>query len=352
MVKYNLVERKPALHPTTNERPAIGVIEAISAGFDAILRRPWLLLIPVALDVFLWVGPRLQAPVLYQQFEPAIRQMMSEVNTSEARLATQELGAVMQSFFTRFNLFAWLSVWLVGVPVVNAGADATLTLVTGALPTLIQVDNFGTYLLLLAGLSTIGLSITGLYWAMLAGAVRGERFQPVTWLKNSLRIWKRLLLLALTVVGTLLMLFLPLSLIMLMVSMISPGLASLVPALAFTALLWVLLYCVFTVHGLAFYQMPLGWSIRTSALIVRANFMPTLGLVVTAAAIYMGLGLIWDNIASGSWLRVIALIGNAAIGTGLIMASLLYYKNRSTILFERFHWPRPDINYEQGTIND
>lgn len=344
MVKYPLVERRPVPHPTTSERPALGVIEAISAGFDVIFHHPWLLLIPLILDLFLWMGPRLQAPALYQQFEPSVRRMMSDVDTSEARLAAQELTKMVQGFFTNFNLFAWLSVWLVGVPVVNAAIDVTLRLVTGFLPVLMQVNDFGTYLVLLISLSVIGLFITSLYWAMLSGVVRDNRFQLAPWLKSTWRMWKQLLLLALTVVGMLLLSIVPLSMIMLTVGMFSPGLASLVPALMLTAVLWMLLYCVFTLHGLALYHMPLAWSVRTSILIVRTNFLPTLGLVATTMAIYVGLGLVWDNIAPDSWLRTIAMIGNAAIGTGLIMASLLYYQNRSLILFERFHWPVPAVN--------
>jgi hypothetical protein len=80
---------------------------------------------------------------------------------------------------------------------------------------------------------------------------------------------------------------------------------------------------------------------RTSALIGRAFFAPTLGLIVLSVAIYFGLGLIWDNFDPSSWLRVIAVIGNAFVATGLAMASLVYYQNRSAILFDRLHWPQP-----------
>jgi hypothetical protein len=51
--------------------------------------------------------------------------------------------------------------------------------------------------------------------------------------------------------------------------------------------------------------------------------------------------LIWDGIAPDSWLRLIAIGGNAFIATGLAMASLVFYQNRSAILFERLHFPQP-----------
>ena len=121
MVQYNLVEHKPSTSSNTPVQPTLGVIEALSAGLDAVLRHPWLLLIPVLLDLFLWVGPRVQAPALYRLFEPTLRQMTTEMTSSEGRYAAQELSRLIQHFFTQYNLFSWLSVGLVGVPVVNAG---------------------------------------------------------------------------------------------------------------------------------------------------------------------------------------------------------------------------------------
>ncbi|QLQ06449.1 MAG: hypothetical protein HZY76_10615 [Anaerolineae bacterium] len=39
--------------------PKLGVIDSISAGFRVVGRFPWLVLFPIALDVLLWLGPRL-----------------------------------------------------------------------------------------------------------------------------------------------------------------------------------------------------------------------------------------------------------------------------------------------------
>jgi hypothetical protein len=53
------------------------------------------------------------------------------------------------------------------------------------------------------------------------------------------------------------------------------------------------------------------------------------------------MGLIWEGVIADSWLRLIAMAGNALIGTGLVVASLFFYQNRITILFESHHWPLP-----------
>src|SRR5438270_4936064 len=58
-------------HPLTARREASpsGVIETLSAGYTAVNRQPWVLLLPVLLNVFLWLGPHVSyAPLV----DPAV----------------------------------------------------------------------------------------------------------------------------------------------------------------------------------------------------------------------------------------------------------------------------------------
>ncbi len=341
MVQYNLVERKPGSPSTVQTQPALGVIEALSTGLDVVLRHPWLLVIPLLLDLFLWVGPRIQAPSLYRALEPSLRQMTTEMTSFDARFAAQELSKAVEQFFTQYNLFAWLSIGLIGVPVVNGGIDATSKLVTGSPPILWQVDGFGSYLLTLVILTSIGLLIAALFWTMLGEYVTGKPLQTARWIKQSFQIWKQLLLLVTMALGLALMSIFPLSMVMLVLGALSAGLASLVPLLAMGVVVWIIWVCMFTPHGLVLQHMPLGRAIRTSILIVRTNFTATAGLALIFIAISLGMGLIWESVAADSWLRLIAMAGSAIIGTGLIVASLLFYQNRVAILFESHHWPLP-----------
>jgi hypothetical protein len=341
MVQYNLVERKPSVSSNAQSQPTLGVIEALSAGLDAVLRHPWLLLIPVVMDLFLWVGPRLQAPGLYGYVEPTLRQMSTSTTSSETRYAAQELGKMIQHFFTQYNLFAWLSVALVGVPVINGGIEATLKLVTGSGPLVWQVNDAGSYLFMFALFTTAGLFIAALFWTMLAGDVQRERVQAARLFQHSFEMWKQLLLLMVVVVSLALMSIFPLSMVMVTLSFFSVGLASFVPLLAMGVVVWALLMCLFTPHGLALYHMSLSRAISTSILVVRANFAPTAGLLVIGIALTVGLGLLWESLAADSWLRLVAIAGIAIVGTGLIVASLLFYQNRVTILYGSHHWPIP-----------
>ena len=339
MVKLNLVERKPVSGLAREKRPELGVIEALSGGLEGALRHPWLLLIPLLLDLFLWVGPRLEAPALYQRLEPNLRQMTVEMSSSTARLAAQELGALVKDFFAQYNLFSALSVGLVGVPVANAGLHAFPP--DGPWPPVWLVGAADAYLLVITAATLAGLLLSAMYWTLLGGHVRGERFATRRWLRDSWRMWKPLVLLLLCLVAAVFMSIFPLSMVMMTMSVISPALASLAPLLALAFLTWIIFVAIFTPHGLALYRTSLGQAVRISTLVVRYNFASTLGLTVLVIAISMGMGLIWDGIPFDSLWRIVAMAGSAIVGTGLILASLLYYQNRSVLLYERFHWPLP-----------
>ncbi len=340
MVELNLVEQKHISQNSTDSKPALGVIDALAAGFEAVLRRPWLLLIPLALDLFLWMGPRLHAEALYQQFDPTLRDMSQQVTSADMRLALQDLGQLLREFFAQYNLFSALSVSLIGVPVINAGIRPDLGIFGGA-PWVWQLSSLDGYFLFIILASVVGLLFSAAFWTILGSFVRGQPFRARQWMEESLNAWKQFLLLGLTFVALVLLSILPVSMIMLTISMISVALASLVPMLAMVVFAWLVLVGIFIPHGVVIYHVSLSQALRISAMVVRLNFAPTLGLLAIIIAVSIGTGLIWDGLPFDSMLRLVAMLGNAIIGTGLLIASLMYYQNRSAIMFAKFHWPIP-----------
>ena len=339
MVKLVFVERKPINPKTTQERPVVGVIEALTVGFDRVRRQPWLMIIPLVLDLFLWIGPRLEAQPLYAQVEPDLKSISANLDT-DGKLAVQDVSDLLKDFLSHYNLFSWLSVGVVGVPAVNTTIDATAPLVTGTAPVNLPVSDVGAYLGVAISLSAVGLLLGGLFWALLTLPQRAEPFNLSVWLINGLAVGRQLLVLAVVTAISGLVLMFPLSIVMALIGTISLGLASFLPALLITGIVWVIFYLAFTVHGLALYRLPLTRAVRISALIARVYFVSTLGLATLSIVIYVGLGVVWELFTPDSWLRLIAMAGNAFITASLASASLIYYQNRSTILAERLNLPQ------------
>jgi hypothetical protein len=317
----------------------MGVLEALTAGFDQVRRRPWLMIIPLVLDLFLWIGPRLEAQSLYAQFEPNLKSISAELDANGQK-SVQDMSDLLKEFLDRYNLFSWLSVGIVGVPAVNTAVDATAPLVTGTPSLKLPIADVGTYLGAAIGLTAVGLLLGGLFWAMLTLALRAEPFSFGVWLRNGLTVGWQLLILAASIGLIAVVLMFPVSILMALIGSVSVELASLLPALIVTGAVWVIFYLAFTVHGLALYRLPLARALRLSALIARIFFVSTLGLAALSVVIYVGLGLVWELFAPDSWLRLIAMAGNAFIAAGLASASLIYYQNRSAILTERLNLPQ------------
>src|SRR5690606_37075628 len=83
-----------------------GILPTLAAGFDLVTAHLWLVVIPILLDIFYWIGPRLGSRSLIlemvQFFQDAGE--LSEISRQLAEVAGQT------------NLFTMLSVPYLGVP--------------------------------------------------------------------------------------------------------------------------------------------------------------------------------------------------------------------------------------------
>src|SRR5215510_8921465 len=89
--------------------PPPGVIGSLKAGFDAVSNHVTLILLPLALDVFLWLGPRLSIGGFV---DPFFKLMFNEARTTLTSSADLKRFADFQSGFIdvlqRFNLLSLL----------------------------------------------------------------------------------------------------------------------------------------------------------------------------------------------------------------------------------------------------
>lgn len=309
---------------TQQPRQPLGVIQSLSSGFDLVTRHPELMLLPLLLDVFLWLGPRLSA---YPLFRASIELLQSpdvvEALGAASAQQLQILEKVLDQAGQTFNLFWWLSPALLGVPGLMVGAPA-LKLPNG-LPPVWPISSGFTYLALFAVLSILGLALSAAYWGMLASRVRQE---PLS-LGHIGALWWALfkITILLTVVG--LLIGFPVLVAMTLAALFSPLVAQLVLLMGLSLMIWVLFSLAFTVHGIALRGISVLRAVQTSVLLMRIYGLPTTGLILIALAIYIGLGFVWNIPPADSWLKAAGILGNAFVATGLITATALYYMDRT-----------------------
>jgi len=316
----------------------VRVIDSLSAGFGTVVRRIWLLAIPVALDLFLWLGVRLS-------IEPLILGWLSMVESvpasSGSGILPEEGKEALLQLAAQSNLFSLLKVpallaqnssagWL--PPVGEEGLEGA-GVFAGIHPSVMEVGNLASLLGIAVVLLLAGLFISTLYLSLIAQVIRREEDEP--WFPSLRSIgvtWRRLLVYALALVLVLVMMGVPLSALVAMAALTGQSLVMLVlnfSLLVFMwAWIWLMLYLFFAVDAIVLNQVGVWAGVWTSLQVVRRNFWPTVGLFVLSNVIAAGTAVVWGRLASSPWGVLASILGSGFIQTGLVAASLFFFRSR------------------------
>lgn len=298
------------------------VFQALQTGFDQTARHPGLILFPVLLDLFLWLGPQLNIKGVLQ---PLFDNWISSVN----RMGATDLQAFvtlnqqgLQQLIDQYNLFSVLRTFPIGIPSLMAGRLQDQTPLGGAV--MIDLPEMLTLLLIGVVLILAGLMAGAVYFALIA-----REYQPgkIASAGAILRQVLGTLSLTLMLFFILLVLMIPALIILTVVGVISLGLAQFVGMVFFFFSIWLLLPLVFSAHGIYYAGQNPVVSLLSSVRLVR-GFMPGTGLfLMTSLVVNEGLNIIWNFAESQSWMTMVGILGHGFVVTGLISASFAYYRN-------------------------
>ncbi len=306
----------------------MGVIDCLSAGYRYLGWRFELILIPIVLDLLLWMGPRFNVAPLFDQFAVAYGELAAaEGVTPEIGQMVNQLSDSIRQMGEGSNLLNGLvSGTLLHVPSLPvAGADW--------LPhTILDINTVGEAATWWLVFTLLGLLIGVIYLTLLArrlpiGSVAGARTGQVA--VAVLRHWLQVIGFVIVVALALLILYLPISFVVGLMMLASPAFGSAVAALAGALTLIVFFYLYFVTAALIMDNVPLNVAIMRSMRLVQENFWPTLGFILLSSLIGLGIALLLVQVANiGVWAALAAIVVNAYIGTGLSMALLVFYRSR------------------------
>jgi hypothetical protein len=303
----------------------ISVLAAFMTGFDRVAARPLLLLPPLLLDLILWLGPRVSiAPFIEQFSAQLIPPPAAEQALQEQILALQD---GLELLATRFNLLGALSSLPVGIPSLMAGTSpesAPISLFHNW-----SLSGPGNILLAWLLLTAIGLGFGAIYHRLLARTAAPEAELPST-----LWAWSRMLLVGVLLYVGLLILTAAAFLVAGLAALLLPLLGIGVSFVALSLLFWLLVYLIFTPHGIIRYRLGVVRAMLESALLVRWNFMSTVGFLSVAVLISWLTNMVWGLAAGESWYGLLSIVGHAFISGMLITSSYAYYQNRREWLIQ------------------
>ncbi len=305
------------------EHKPLNVIEALASGFEIVLLHPWALLVPVALDLFLWLGPQITAKPLFEKLLTFLNANVSLLpdNSPDTLQSLELMRTGLQSLGDSFNVFGVISS---GVPTLfwveppaTDWARATLYVVNSSL----------VLCALLVPLAVGAMVFTVLYLEMIGHAVRNEKSLKVFFLHlaKSLVTTTLLGLLLVSGIGALMI---PLSLGAMLLSFLSQGLASFVVLSGMMLMLWAGLYLSFALPAIFVTGSNAPQAILNSVSLFRFDFWSTMGLVVITYLIRWGFTIIWQLFFNSPTGILFDVIGNAFLGTGLVAALMVYYSDR------------------------
>jgi hypothetical protein len=297
-----------------------GVIATLTAGLELTTSNLWLITLPVLVDIFYWLGPRLSVRDLVEraavglQNDPALADMAVQIE----QLAVQ------------FNLFTALSVPLIGIPALMSGPIPENTPLTVRV---LEIEDVFLWLALLAALSLLGLLLTSLYLGLIGLALRsvddGERPKFGRFMRSLAVSSIRLFGLGLLFFFILAIVSLPLLPVAALLGLLASGLFLGVMMLGF---IFVATYLFLAVPGIILNGRPLLRAVAESVRLVHRNVLQTVNLLLLIVLISSGMNLLWHLADDGSWLTAISIAGHAFVSTALAGAIFIYYRDRFAVL--------------------
>lgn len=310
-----------ANEPLVNEYPP-RLFPTLLKGFNTVAGKVYLILIPLLVDLFLWMGPKLR---IYELFTP----FMTELSTTMARIAPKEMleaveatTALYGEFLANYNLFTAIRTLPVGVPSLLARMS-TLSAPLD-LAGVLETPSFRAALGIFGGLVLLGFFLGTLYF----DAVARKSFEEpskFSW-KKVFTAYSQSLLFFLIIIALLLMASAPIFIMISIFSLINAALAQFVLIMLLFLVMWMALPLFFSPHGIFSLGQKAVPSILVSIRMVRFFLPGTSMFIIFCILISEGFNMLWVLPGSDSWLLALGIAGHAFVVTGLLSASFLYYR--------------------------
>lgn len=295
------------------ERPK-SVFACLNLGFDLVARHPALLLPPLLLDVFLWLGPRLSIPV-----DPATLSMLLQ------NIGAQDISAsALQDFWTNYNLFYALNpAPVLGMPSLMAHImPAEAPIARSIWSPTSEGMGWVLYVLLLV----LGLGLNAAYLQRIARTLLAQSESPLPGPQAWPIMAVRLIGLAALEVPFIL---LGIGVLMLLaIGALPQGLGTFLFSAVFVAGIYLGMHLILAVPALfTMGQRPMH-ALRDALLLVQVDFFSVLVLYGLSFVLYEGLNFLWAVPAPSSWLLLVSIAGHAFIATGLTATLFVFYTDR------------------------
>jgi hypothetical protein len=310
--------------------PPPGVIGALRAGFDVVASHVMLIVMPLLVDVFLWLGPRLSVETLLgPMYKLAFEQARIGLATQQDANRLTQIQGLFNEFLEHFNLVSLVS-RLQMFPIGISSLMAKIMPIDSPLGEQNTVSISSGWLMLawILLLVVIGWVAGGLYFRWVSETVLGVQGAGISPVRAVLQTF----LLSVIWVFMLIGISIPLMILLAVLTFISPAVASGAAFLLLIFSFWFIVPLYFTPHGIFIRRQNAFSSIYTSLRMARFTLPTSAMFVFSVFILSTGLNYLWSVPPSNSWMLVIGIAGHAFITTALLAASFVYYRDMNAWL--------------------
>jgi hypothetical protein len=312
-----------------------GIINSIKTGFDIVATHITAILLPLLLNLFLWLGPRLRMDALFNSIKDNVISIWKTSGISATDI--QRAMDLYENTIPRINLFWVFHTIPIGIS--NLFLPQKISQTPLGDPAILQVNAASLlgWIFLLTLLGWIG---GGLYFRSVAWlAMASKDAQPIS---ISRAVVQTILISIFW--GILSMIIgMPVFLVLAVAFQFSAIIANLLVLFLSLASMWVIVPLYFWPHGIFIKQQNVLTSILSSVQLMRFT-LPTSSLfVLTVFLLTFGLNFLWSIPPENSWMTLLAIFGHSFVATALLAASFVYYRDMNIWLQSVIEKLRPNI---------
>ncbi len=316
-----------------NLPPPPGIINSIRAGFDTIASHITAILMPLMLNLFMWLGPRLQMSALFDSVKNDVVSIWQRGGVPAEDI--QRVLDFYQSTIPNLNLFWFLRTLPIGISSLLLPHGTSVTPL--GTPAILQVNalSFPAWVLLLISLGWIG---GGIYFRSVAWIAVPTEERAL----NILSAIMQTILISITCGIILMVIGMPLLLILFLIIQLNIVLANIFMLFLSLGSMWVIVPIFFWPHGIFVKKQNFITSILSSIQLTRFT-LPTSSLfVLTVFLLSFGLNFLWNIPPENSWMTLLGIFGHSFVTTALLAGSFIYYRDMSIWLQSVIEKLRPN----------
>lgn len=319
-----------------------GVIDTIADGMTLVVQRPWLMAAPLNVDALLWLTVKVP---MTPMTDNAAR-FIETTDVADARLAadtlrdigdkvyvTDFLGAFLPSLFTGVSLDTVLNQLVTFIsPASGAGIARDSMFEPWRMGLMDPITIGSENRVALIGLLSLFASTIAFaaYRVPVARAIRGDTTSSF-W-KELGGSWVRFLAYVLLILGVALASLVPFTILGVIFAILGLNLSFVfaIALLIFGTMIGI--YTFFAVDAMLLHRFGPIQAFRLSYDVGRMYFGQIARFALTSLLIMFGSMALWNQTVDSAPGTIIALIGNAFLGTTLAASSMLFYTDRFRVI--------------------